>query len=189
MRIISGEWGGQGIPGKASPKLRPTSDKVKESIFDQLEARWITDWSSVEVLDLFAGLGSLGLEALSRGAKRAVFVDHHLMTARQLTQTVQSFGAENRTEVLCKGALDALRWLAQRDQQFNLIFLDPPYREDWISAVLNSLQTHHVLARKGLIIAEHDKRENFASTQALWKEENSRRFGDSQVTILSANEM
>lgn len=191
MRIIAGQWGGQSVPGKPSPKLRPTSDKVKEAIFDQLSARFVDDWSSVTVLDLFAGTGSLAIEALSRGAARAVFVDHHLETVRNIKKACESFKGENfdpavQTEVLCKGALEAIRWLSKRGDRFDMIFLDPPYREDWVAATLVGLADHPLLKKNGLIIAEHDKRESLSSSQALWKAEDSRRYGDTAITFFSA---
>ena len=185
MKIISGVLGGQSIPHKPSPKLRPTSDKVKEAIFDQLEAKWIVDWSSVTVLDLFAGTGSFGFEALSRGTEKAVFVDHHLSTVRQLEETSEQFEVRERSEILCKGALEAIRWLFKRGDKFDIIFLDPPYREDWVLATLSVLQTSPLMKRKGLVIAEHDKREIISLSASLWKPEGSRKYGDTMVTLLT----
>ncbi len=188
MKIISGKWGGQAIPGKSSEKLRPTSDKVKEAIFDQLQARFVDSWEAIRVLDLFAGTGAFGLEALSRGAKKVVFVDHHLQTVRNIEKTLAGFGATEQSEVLCKGALDAIRWLNRRKDEFDLIFIDPPYREDWVQAALVGLQDHSLLARKGLVICEYDKRESITQ-KVLWKEEGARRYGDTMVSILSPNSL
>ncbi len=185
MRIISGKWGGQTIPGKSSPKLRPTSDKVKEAIFDQLEARWIENWADIKVLDLFAGTGGFGLEALSRGAQKAIFVDHHLTTVRQIEQTCRDFEVASQVQVHCKGVLEAIRWLHQRDEKFNLIFIDPPYREDWVGATLSALQAHPLFPKAGLVIAEHDKREVITSVEAVWKLEGARRYGDTMVSFLT----
>lgn len=165
--------------------MRPTSDKVKEAIFDQLTAKWIDDWESVTVLDLFAGTGALGIECLSRGAKKAVFVDHHLVTSKELTKTLQHFGLSERSEVLCKGALEAIRWLHARGDRFDLIIMDPPYREDWVLASLAALQTSQLLTKRGLIVAEHDKREIPSPSQVVWKTEGSRRYGDTQVTLFT----
>jgi 16S rRNA (guanine966-N2)-methyltransferase len=189
MKIISGKWGGQNIPGKPSPKMRPTSDKVKEAVFDQLQAKWVADWSEITVLDLFAGTGSYGLEALSRGAKRAIFVDHHLATIQQLEKSCEAFGVSDRVSILCKGALEAIRWLYKKEERFDFIFLDPPYREDWVVASLSSLQSYPLLKSKGLVIAEHDKREMISSVQAVWKVENARRYGDTSITFLSPIEL
>jgi 16S rRNA (guanine966-N2)-methyltransferase len=114
MRIIAGEWGGRPLQAKPNKNLRPTSDKVREAIFSQLESKWVKDWAQTSVLDLFAGTGALAFEALSRNAKRAVIVDHHLQTVRAIQKTIEEFDAAKRAEVLCKGALEAIRWLHQR---------------------------------------------------------------------------
>ncbi len=185
MRIISGRLGGQPLPGKPNPKLRPTSDKVKEAIFDQLEARFVNDWSRVNVLDLFAGTGALAFEALSRGAQKAVMVDHHLQTVKALHKTAEHFGLTQNVEVLCKGAFEAIRWLAKRGDRFDLVFLDPPYREDWIVGTLNTLKECPLFNKNALVIAERDKREVITSVQALWTTESERRYGDTVITILA----
>ena len=186
MRIIAGEWGGQSIAGRAHPKLRPTADKVKEAIFDILEARFLKGWADVKVLDLFAGFGGLGLEALSRGALSATFIDHHLLTCKQLESNLKEFNASERGEVHCRGALEAIRWLSARGDRFDLVFLDPPYREDWVTACLNTMIDHPLLTRRALLIAEHDKRESLTSLQGLWSVEDSRRYGDTAISILRA---
>lgn len=165
--------------------MRPTSDKVKEAIFDQLEARFVHSWSELKILDLFAGSGSLGFECLSRGAQSVVFVDHHPQTVKALKKTGEQFGVSDRMECLCKGALEALRWLHKRGDRFDFIFLDPPYREDWVVASLNGLRDNPILDRKGLVISERDKREVITSIQVLWKTESERRYGDTVITMLS----
>ena len=185
MKIIAGALGGQHIPGKPNAKLRPTSDKVKEAIFDQLSARFVADWSKVKVLDLFAGTGALGFECLSRGASHVTFVDHHLQTVKAIQKAAEHFNLTAQTEVLCKGALEAIRWLSKRGDRFDLIFLDPPYREDWVIASLNALRDNPLLARQGYVITERDKREVITSVQALWKTESERRYGDTVTAIFS----
>lgn len=185
MRIISGTLGGQSIPGRPNPKMRPTSDKVKEAIFDQLQARFIESWQGLKVLDLFAGTGALGFEALSRGADSAVFIDHHLQTAKNIAKAAEQLGLKEKVEVLCKGSLDSIRWLSKRGDVFDLIFLDPPYREDWVVGTMNALMGSPLLSRRTKIIVERDKREMVTSIVANWKTETERRYGDSVVTIFS----
>lgn len=185
MRIIAGEWGGRPLQARPNKNLRPTSDKVREAIFSQLESKWVSDWSQTLVLDLFSGTGALALESLSRAAKKAVIVDHHLQTVRAIQKVVQEFEATDRAEILCKGALEAIRWLNTRGDKFDVIFLDPPYRQDWILATLNALHTFPILNRGGVVVAEHDKREGMTRVQATWHEESARRYGDTQVTLLT----
>ena len=186
MKVISGQWGGQAIPGKSTEKLRPTSDKLKESIFNILESHWVEDWEEFRVLDLFAGLGSLGIEALSRGAKKATFVDSHLISTRRLQESLQQFEvAPEQANVICRGALDSISWLHQKGAKFDLIFMDPPYREDWIVPVLNRIKIKPILSSKGVVVAEHDKRESLSAAEGFWKLEDARRFGDSAISIFS----
>jgi 16S rRNA (guanine(966)-N(2))-methyltransferase RsmD len=185
MKIIAGALGGQSIPGRPNPHLRPTSDKVKEAIFDQVQARFVDSWEGLRVLDLFAGTGSLGFEALSRGASQAVFVDHHLQTVKAIQKAAEHLGLKDRSEVICKGALDGIRWLEKRGDVFDLIFMDPPYREDWIVGTLNALMGTRLLSKRSKIIVERDKRELITSVVSNWKLETERRYGDSMVSILS----
>jgi len=186
MKIIAGKWGGQPIPSsRPSEKLRPTSEKVRESVFDQLNSRFIDSWEDAAVLDLFAGTGAYGFESLSLGAGRAVFVDHHLATVKHLKKACEHFETTAKTEVLCKGALEAIRWLYQRGDRFDFVFLDPPYREDWMLAALAHLHSYPLLKKKGLVVAEHDKREALSPSQAVWKPEGARRYGDTMITFLS----
>lgn len=189
MRIIAGEWGGRPLQAKPNKNFRPTSDKVREAVFSQLEAKWVSDWTTVRVLDLFAGSGAYGFEALSRNAKSATMVDHHLQTVRAIQKAAVDFNATDRIEVLCKGALEAIRWLHQRGDKFQVIFLDPPYRQDWILATLNALHTLPLLASNGVVVAEHDKREGMTRVQATWQTEDSRRYGDTQISLLTPKEI
>jgi len=183
MKIISGKWGGRNLPSQVNPKMRPTSNKVREAIFDILEARKTEAWENTRVLDLFAGTGAFGFEALSRGAKFVTFVDDHLRTTKAIEKSIQEFELQEQTEVICKGSLDAVSWLQKQGRQFQLIFLDPPYRQDWIVATLNRLHTHSVLAPKALVIAEHDKREPLSSLEGFWSLLDSRRYGDTAVSF------
>jgi 16S rRNA (guanine(966)-N(2))-methyltransferase RsmD len=185
MKIIAGEWGGQPLPGRPHALLRPTSDKVREAIFNQLEARYVSQWSETPVLDLFAGTGGLGFEALSRGAARAVFVDHHPQTVKQIKKTAEVFQATDRVEVLCKGVMDSIRWLGKRGDRYPLIFLDPPYRQDWIVGTMNALYDSPLLAKNGLVVTERDKREPVSALQGFWTLENERRYGDTVVSLFS----
>ena len=183
MKIISGKWSGRSISKKLNPNLRPTSNKVREAIFDILDARWGQDFQGQRVLDLFAGTGAFGFEALSRNAESITFVDNHWPTIRELTKNLEEYEAQDSTAVICKGVLDAISWLHRQAQSFDLIFLDPPYRQDWIVATLNKLAEFPILANRGLVIAEHDKREHLSPLEGFWKLLDSRRYGDTAVSF------
>ncbi|PIR22841.1 MAG: 16S rRNA (guanine(966)-N(2))-methyltransferase RsmD [Deltaproteobacteria bacterium CG11_big_fil_rev_8_21_14_0_20_45_16] len=183
MKIIAGKWGGRELPRRVNPKMRPTSDKVREAIFGILEARKPAEWEKTRVLDLFSGTGALGFEALSRGAGFVSFVDNHLKTTKEIQKSLQEFEQSDNAEVICKGALDAITWLNKQGREFDLIILDPPYREDWVLATLNRLHTEPILASRGLVVAEHDKRESLSRVEGFWTLLNSRRYGDTCISF------
>lgn len=184
MKIIAGRWGGRKLHRKPNPKMRPTADKVKEAIFSILEARYVSEWGDCRVLDLFAGTGAFALEALSRGAREAVFVDIHLKTTQEIKTTLKEFDVQDSTEVICKGALEAINFLNRGGKVFDLIFLDPPYREDWVVATLNRLREKSIFHSRSIIIAEHDKREALSPIEGSWSILNSRKFGDSMISMI-----
>jgi len=183
MKIISGKWGGQSLPQKVNPKMRPTTDKVREAVFDILEARIVKDWSGLRILDLFAGTGAFGIEALSRGASQVTFVDNHLRSTKALEKVLLEFELGESTEVICKGVLDAISWLHRQGRQFPLIFMDPPYRQDWVVATLNKILEAPVISTRGIIVAEHDKRESLTALQGFWNLVDSRRYGDTCISF------
>jgi len=183
MKIIAGKWGGRELARRVNPKMRPTSDKVREAIFGIVEARKPDEWEKTRVLDLFAGTGAMGFEALSRGAGFVSFVDNHLKTTKEIQKSLREFEQSENTEVICKGALDAIAWLNKQGREFDLIILDPPYREDWVLATLNRLHAEPILASRGLVVAEHDKRESLSRVEGFWTLLNSRRYGDTCISF------
>lgn len=189
MKIIGGQWRGRKIARKLNPRLRPTSNKVREAIFDILQARLETPIEELRVLDLFAGTGAFGLEALSRGAAFVSFVDNHLMTTKEIQKSIRDFQLQDSTELLCRGALEVIPWLHRQDRRFDVIFLDPPYRQDWVGATLNRLEEFPLLSTKGLVIAEHDKREGLSAVEGSWKLLDTRRYGDTQISFFCPPKM
>lgn len=123
MRIVGGEWGGRRITAPPGRNTRPTTDRVREAWMSAV-APWLPD---ANVIDLFAGSGALGLEALSRGAAEVCFVERQLPVARALEQALARLGCESpRASVV---AADAARFLGGRPRPFDLVFLDPPFGE------------------------------------------------------------
>jgi len=153
MRVISGTC--KGLPLKAHKSMitRPTTDKVKESLFNIIGPYF----SGGHVLDLFAGSGGLGIEALSRGADCAVFVEKSYPVSKILGQNIAFCRLTDKAEVLVKSAKQAIALLAGGDKQFDIVFLDPPYRiaADTIE-LMEILQTENLLAKDAVIIVEHD---------------------------------
>ena len=136
VRIIGGKWRNTKLPVPLAPGLRPSSDRVRETLFNWLMPRL----GGARVLDLFAGSGALGLEAVSRGAAQATLVERDAALARQLRESVAKLGAQGQIEVV-QG--DALHWLGQRPSGLaDIAFIDPPFADGLWEAVLAGLGPH-----------------------------------------------
>ncbi len=176
MRVIAGSLGGRRLKAPSGTVTRPTSDRVRESLFGMLG-----DIQGARVLDLFAGTGALGIEALSRGAGHAVFVERDARATRVLRENLASLGiGEQSAEVRRSGVLEALRSAQARKETYDLLFIDPPYRRVHelgadLSAILPSL-----LAPGARVVAESDRR---APLQLAFEIERERRYGDTSITI------
>lgn len=178
MRVAAGEAKGRRLRVPRGVAARPTQDRVREAIFNALGARVV----DAEVLDLFAGVGTLGIEALSRGARRAVFVELDARTAAALRANLDAAGLRARAEVWRQDALRAVRRLEERGDRFHLVFLDPPYRSGWLRKALARLATSSVLREDGLVVAESARGEavEAAGLRVVWQ----RTYGDTAVTFL-----
>jgi 16S rRNA (guanine966-N2)-methyltransferase len=151
VRIIAGEFRGRGIRTTEGPGYRPATGKVRESVFSMLESMGL-DWTQTRVADIFAGSGSLGMEALSRGAMEAVFVEKAAQAAALIRSNLEMLGVERRRYAVVKA--DALRWLDGERGPFGLVFIDPPYGKDLLLPALDLLLDRQGLAPDGLICAE-----------------------------------
>jgi len=134
VRIIGGDWRGRKLPVLSAEGLRPTSDRVRETLFNWLQF----EVAGARCLDLFAGSGALGLEALSRGAKFVQFVEFVPEVARQLQQNLQTLKVEAAKAKISNQ--DALQWSQQTtDKAFDMVFLDPPFHKDFLPKILENL--------------------------------------------------
>ena len=154
MRIITGSARGARLKTPKGQDTRPTADRVKESLFNIL-GRMVEDR---RVLDIFAGTGSLGLEALSRGAERAVLVDKS--TAALISENARHTRLADRAEVMGCDVYSALSRLAGTGRDFSLIFCDPPYHRGLWERALAALDASALLAYEGILVVEHGADEN-----------------------------
>ena len=161
--------------------LRPTSDRVKESIFDILQ----DDVQDKVVLDLFAGTGNLGIEALSRGARRALFVEKGRQALRLIQRNLTQVGLEERSEILPKDANRAIGILKQRGECFDLILMDPPYEKGLIQSTLMKLNFNPIYHKDSILVVEHNRREPLPHTLDGWNLVRQRRIGDTLISILT----
>lgn len=148
MRIIAGEWRGRPIEAPSSLATRPTADRVRETLFSMLASR-IGSFEDLKVADLFAGSGALGLEALSRGAASASFVEIDASAGAAIRRNSAKLGASERVRIIAASALQL-----PRSEPFDLIFADPPYGESSGNAVLRSVLSSGWLAPGGWMSIE-----------------------------------
>ncbi len=164
IRIIGGRWRGRNIRFREAPGLRPTPSRVRETLFNWLGQ----ELPEYQCLDLFAGSGALGFEALSRGAARVVMVEKHPATAKCLRDNAERLGATGAEIV----AAEALHWLRRDKRCFDLIFLDPPFAGQDLELVLPLL--HERLNPGGMVYCESPEG---VSESPFWSEFRSSRAG------------
>ena len=175
MRIIAGQWGGRRLVAPRGQGTRPTSDRVREALFSILGPL-----DGERVLDLFAGSGALGLEALSRGAAHATFVERERAALRALRDNVADLGAQ--ADVVAADAKAFLRAAQERGAQYDLVFLDPPYRD--AAGLAQELDLAVVLSAGGRVVGESDRRQPLELPLPLTDE---RRYGDTLIRIYSTS--
>lgn len=175
MRVISGIRRGAKLITRDEDDVRPTTDRVKESMFNLLMGRFPCG----QVLDLFAGSGALGIEAVSRGAERVVCVDSDALSMEIVKKNFSNLKlAENAEFVLS----DAMAYLSKSNEKFDVVFLDPPYNKGLIIPVMDLLYKRDMLSSDGLVVAECDNTESlpdFVGFSIL----KQRSYGRTVVTI------
>ncbi len=152
MRVISGTARGRKLKANEGLDTRPTSDRVKESVFNII-LRYVFD---AEVLDLFGGTGNLGIEALSRGAKHCVFVEQNKKSCDILRENVVGLGFKDSSDIYQTDAFSALTKLNSNKAKFDLIFLDPPYGMGYVEKAIKEIDKLDLLSEDGLIVSEFD---------------------------------
>lgn len=179
MRIIAGRYKGRRLSPVPGDHVRSTADRVKETLFNIL----MHDVPHAVVLDLFCGAGALGLEALSRGAESAVFVDESPRSLKKSMENVRLVAAESQVTMIRADALSFLKSAGKRSGPFTLIIADPPYGDGWASKVLRAVAASDCRAGEGELVIEHHKKDEPGETPAgvsLW---TTRRFGDTMLTF------
>lgn len=159
MRIITGTLKGRKIPVPPTGLLRPTSDRTKEGIFSALSSRIY--FENRTVLDLFAGSGNLGFEAISRGVASVVFVDSEAEHLQHIEKLAQSFGIIDQVETVTARVEDYLD--LNKELSFDIIFADPPYDYFELADLPEKILFNNMLSNDGFFVLEHDKRHDFAS--------------------------
>lgn len=172
MRIISGKYKGKTIEGYQILGTRPTMDRIRESLFAQIQ----TFLPNAVCLDLFAGSGSLGIEALSNGAYSCTFVDNNPKVIQVLQKNKQKLNIQEPCQIIKQ---DYQKFLNTTNQTFDLIFLDPPYHNLEITKAIQIIEKRNLLNPQGLLICEYEEEEILCS-YSLWKE---KKYGSKKIKI------
>lgn len=178
MRVISGSLKGREIKGFNIEGTRPTMDRVKESVFGSIQD-YIKD--SV-VLDLFAGSGNLGIEAISNGCKYCYFVDNNKLCVKCIRDNLSSFGVSDRASVILNDYNKVLDKFRDDNVVFDIIFIDPPYKYENINDIVKIIDKYGILNKNGILVLEF-RYDNIVVDSDIYSLHKSKRYGDKFVYI------
>lgn len=171
IRIIGGAWRGRKLPVLHAEGLRPTTDRVKETLFNWLQFELL----DACVLDLFAGSGSLGLEALSRGASKAVFAETSVPAVAQLKKNLVTLTGSDTDQVYSQGAEACIT--AQPAQSIDIAFIDPPFGKGWLDKVIPQLVSRDTVKPGGWIYVETGPQDNLKQWPKQWRLHREKKVG------------
>ena len=179
MRVVGGKWRGRALVAPKGHTTRPTTDRNREALFSMLEAR--LDFEGLRVLDLFAGTGALGLEALSRGAAFTLFVETEAKARAAIRNNVEACAAMGVSKIFRR---DATKLGARQGAPYDVVFADPPYGKGLAEKALAALLNGDWLSAEALLVIEEDKRSGFVAPDGF--EEVERRVkGNTELIFLS----
>ncbi|NLV37257.1 MAG: 16S rRNA (guanine(966)-N(2))-methyltransferase RsmD [Clostridiaceae bacterium] len=179
LRVIAGSARGHKLKTLKGVETRPTSDKVKESVFNIIAA----DIADSNVLDAFAGTGSLGIEALSRGAKKAVFMDKSAISCGIIRENLVHTNLRDQAEVYVTDYKSGIERLCRKGYKFSVVFLDPPYNKNFIQEALKLVAKNDIIDNGGIIVAEHSHYDDLPESCDRLKAVDTRKYGDTMITI------
>jgi 16S rRNA (guanine966-N2)-methyltransferase len=187
VKIISGRWKGKELFSPEGKETRPTLQRVKENIFNILHhAPWMIPFEEVRVLDLFAGTGQMGFEALSRGAKRACFVDNAVSVRGILRKNIEILHAEGITKIYSRSALDLDDRPHTSGGPFNLVFIDAPYKTGMGSVALKAALDQKWLCADTVVCMEIDAQEPFEVVPDGFFMQEDRTYGTCRLVFLTS---
>jgi 16S rRNA (guanine966-N2)-methyltransferase len=153
MRVIAGIYKGRRLKTLEGSSVRPTSDRLRETIFNILTPRI----EGARFADVCAGSGAIGIEALSRGARHVTFIESSLKAARIISDNLRNCGIRGDYRMINRDAIRALKNLASEKAQFDVIYFDPPYNSDLYTPIMWVIATYGLLAENGVVIVEHHR--------------------------------
>ncbi|MBI1911036.1 MAG: 16S rRNA (guanine(966)-N(2))-methyltransferase RsmD [Deltaproteobacteria bacterium] len=183
MRVIGGKFKGRNLASFKGMSIRPTSDKVREAIFNILPR----EFPFKRVLDIFAGTGAMGIEALSRGAEDVIFVDSSPSSISVIKKNLEACGVGTQ-KVFKKDAVSAVRFFSQKQERFDLVFIDPPYDSSLVEETMNAIDNSGILSPEGVLVAETSKRIAVKLEYSNLELTDERKYGDTVVYFFSLKE-
>jgi 16S rRNA (guanine966-N2)-methyltransferase len=187
VRVIGGSSRGRKLHTPRGLSIRPTSDKVKESLFNIL-AGMLGPLDGSAVLDIFAGTGNLGIECLSRGAKNAVFIDNSRESTTIIAKNLSCTGFTDRSRVIFKDFFQALGMLESAGAVFQLIFFDPPYQKGLTERCLEQLGKSSIIDEQTVVVAEFSSREDIAECHGCLRQIDKRVYGDTALAFFTTTQ-
>ena len=181
MRVIAGQARGRKLLSPKSSSIRITADRVKESLFDILQPL-----EGRSFLDLFAGTGNVGIEAISRGAKPVIFVEMAQLHAGAIKKNLDLCGIDAGFEIVSKTVKKGIELLSMRGKCFDIIFADPPYEKGLIETTLSILGEHRITSKNGILVMEHSSNEECRSNDDFVVTDQ-RKYGDTVISFLQPN--
>ncbi|WP_410208186.1 16S rRNA (guanine(966)-N(2))-methyltransferase RsmD [Fusobacterium sp.] len=179
MRIIAGDAKNRRLKTRKGRDTRPTLGSMKESLFSII-APYVED---SRFLDLFSGSGNISLEALSRGAKKAIMIEKDSEALRYLIENINSLGFEDRCRAYKNDVFRAIEILGRKGEKFDIIFMDPPYKDELCTKVMRAIEKQELLADGGLIICEHHLFEDMSDEIGEFKKADERKYGKKCITF------
>lgn len=179
MRIIAGQYKGRRLKTLDGLHVRPTSDRLRETVFNILMPRI----EGARFADICAGSGALGIEALSRGAHEVVFIENNRRAAQIISENLQHCGIAAGVRVINRDALTALKYLGEKQVQFDICYLDPPYDAQLYSPILWVLAKQPLLAENGLVVVEHRRQSPLAERFETLRAFRTLTQGETQLTF------
>ncbi|MBZ5959846.1 16S rRNA (guanine(966)-N(2))-methyltransferase RsmD [Leuconostoc gasicomitatum] len=185
MRVVAGRFRGTRLEAVVGDKTRPTTDKVKEAMFSML----MPYLDGEEVLDLYAGTGGLGIEAVSRGIGHATLVDRQVQAIQVIQNNIEKTHDKEAFTVLKMPSQQALQKFSEEKTQFDLIFLDPPYAKETLDADMHYMVDHHLLSDGAIILAESNNVANLPVENDTFEIIRQKQYGITVVTIYQYNSL
>ncbi len=186
MRVIAGTCRGRKLSVPPGITTRPTADRVKEALFSILSSR--IDFADIRVLDICAGTGSLGIEALSRGARSCCFIEYNVSVKAILEKNLLGVRCQDRSEILTMDAVKALHVIAGRGQRYDLVFFDPPYESDLYMRVPEALDSSGLLLPNAILVAECSVRKPLLEAYGRLKRFDRRVYGETALELFVLEE-